>query len=131
MFISTDKAFGRAVFCACSSMSFLFHSAYRGTFLIYYSNSHFLCFVEISILYFFGQIERLGVMILPPYENSMADVMEPHTFREYGHVAAAHPWQHRLIRLSLLAESTSHLAMFFYHNKSANGIFCHGLSLDM
>jgi hypothetical protein len=33
----------------------------------------------------------------------------------------------RSVRLSLLAKSASHLAVFFSHNKSANSTFSHGL----
>jgi hypothetical protein len=33
-----------------------------------------------------------------------------------------------VVRLGLLAESFSHSAVFFSHNKSAKNTFCHGLS---
>jgi len=41
------------------------------------------------------------------------------------HFPVAH---NHLVRLGLSAETISNSAVFFSHNKSANSIFCHGLS---
>ena len=46
-------------------------------------------------------------------------------------IGSSDPWKFIPVRLRLCAESVSHSAAFFFHNKTVNNIFSHDVNMRL